>query len=52
MECLGKLQTEGESAELDLVRVKSGTDQNDSHVCFKRGGAKWFVERFSSTSCL
>jgi hypothetical protein len=51
VQCMGKLRLEGERAELDLVRVKSGTTQNDSHVCFRRGD-KWYVERFSSTSCL
>lgn len=51
VQCMGKLTFEGERAELDLVRVKTGTDQNDSHVCFRRGD-KWYVERFSTASCL
>lgn len=51
VQCMGKLTLEGDRAELDLVRVKSGTEQNDSHVCLKRGD-KWYVERFSSGPCL
>lgn len=51
VQCMGKMKFEGDRAELDLLRVKSGTEQNDSHVCFKRGD-KWYVERFSTTSCL
>jgi hypothetical protein len=51
VQCMGKMRSEGDRAELDLVRVKTSTDQNDSHVCFKRGD-KWYVERFSTTSCL
>jgi len=52
VQCMGKLTFEGERAELDLVRVKGSTssDNNDSHVCFRRGG-KWFVERVGSTRC-
>lgn len=51
VQCMGKLTFEADRAELDLVRVKSGTEQNDSHVCFRRGD-KWYVERFSSGPCL
>ena len=51
VQCMGKLRSEGDRAEIDLVRVKSSTDQHDSHVCFKKGD-KWYVERFSATSCL
>jgi hypothetical protein len=51
VQCMGKLRLEGDRAELDLVRVKSSTDQNDSHVCFKRGD-RWYVESFSSGACL
>jgi hypothetical protein len=50
VQCMGRLTFEGERAEIDLVRVKSGTEQNDSHVCFRRGD-KWYVERFGSTPC-
>jgi hypothetical protein len=50
VECMGKVSYEAEKADLDLVRVKTGTASNDSHVCFRRGG-KWFVERISRTSC-
>lgn len=49
--CMGKLTFEGDRAEIDLVRVKSGAEQNDSHVCFKHGD-KWYVEKFSSGPCL
>ena len=50
VECLGKLTSNGDRAEIDLVRVKDVTKKYELHACFKRGGT-WFVTSTTTLAC-